>query len=472
MAYKQSSSFVSGFAKAGLFVISCLLGGCAVYHTEPLHPAQFARRFSERNLDNSRLVAFIRHQPIVLPVRFPRNQNLATLMAAGWYYSSALRVQLAKLAVDRANMITASELPNPTVAVSPAYAAQSPAGMSPWLLGFDFDIPIQTAGRREDRMAQAAALTQAGRFDLGQIAWNVRRRIREALVNYLFAKSRVRLLRKQAQDTMLIQSLTESRLQAGDISRPVFTAVKIQSRQTARALIKAQGLAKQRQIELAGALSVPVRALAAVRLDDSRLMNLPPVNTLQMNRLNRTALINRMDIQSLLAQYRAAEAALKLQIARQYPNIHLGPGYRYDQGENKFAFGFTVAIPVFNQNQGAIAAANARRKVIAAELNQKQTTVITRIGSALAGYRSALHQWHTADNIASQSLTELRATRSAFKSGAQSRLALAKAQLEFNKFSQAASQSRLAAVLALGKLEDVLEDPLDNTPALPKGVKP
>lgn len=466
----------AAFHAAGIFLALgtiCLIpAGCATYQAKPIKPAVFPSQFHARTLAATGLKNFIARQPIQPQPGFPRVQTLSTLVAAGWYYSPALRVQLATLAVDRANMITASQSPNPTVALSPTYAAKAGPGISPWILGFNFDIPIETAGRREDRMAQAAALMRAGRYDLGQIAWNVRQDVRQALINYVFAQQRVQLLRQQAQNTALIESLIRSRFQAGDISRPVYTAAEIQAHQAALALVAAQGQLRQRRIELAGAMSIPVRALAGVRLSDALLMKTPPEHTLNMKRLSRAALLNRMDIQSLLAQYQAAEAELKLQIARQYPDIHLGPGYNFNQGANDFTLGFTLALPIFNQNQGAIAAANAQRRVIAAELQQKQTVVITQISATLSQYRSALRQLRTADAIEVQARMQLRATRSAFKAGAQSRLAFAEAQLVLNTFAQAALQARLSAVGTLGNLEDVLEKPLGNTPAEPKGTKP
>ena len=468
----MSAVFTRNAVLLALGTLGLAPAGCATYQAKPLKPTIFQSQFNARTLAATGLKNFIARQPIKPHPGFPRVQTLSTLVAAGWYYSPALRVQLATLAVDRANMITASQSPNPTVALSPTYAAKAGPGISPWILGFNFDIPIETAGRRSDRMAQAQALTQAGWYDLGQIAWNVRQGVRNALLQYTFAQKQVRLLRQQAQTTAQILRLIQSRFHAGDISRPVFTATEIQAHQAALALVAAQGQVRQRRIQLAGAMSLPVRALADIRFRDKRLMMLPPVRKLNLKRLSRAALLNRMDIQSLLAQYQAAEAALQLQIARQYPNIQLGPGYSFNQGANEFTLGFTMALPIFNQNQGAIAAANAQRLVIAAELEQKQTAVITAIRSALSQYRSALRQWRAAKSIERQARTELRATRRAFKAGAQSRLALAEARLTVNTFAQSALQARLSAVRTLGTLEDVLQKPLGNTPTMPKGIQP
>lgn len=164
--------------------------GCTTYHARPLHPAAFVQKFSGRALTSPRLIDYVKNEKIKIPKRFPQRWNAASLVCAGWYYSPALRVQQAQIAVDRANMVTAAESPNPSVALSPTYAAKAGAGISPWILGFNFDIPIETAGRREDRMVQAKALTQAGGYDLGQIAWTVRQKIRMAIIRYLFAQKR------------------------------------------------------------------------------------------------------------------------------------------------------------------------------------------------------------------------------------------------------------------------------------------
>ncbi len=448
------------------------LDGCAQYHAQPLHPATFHSHFQHRSLTNPHLRKFIAAQPIRMPPGFPHRQTLSTLVATGWYYSAALRVQAAQIALAQANLITASQSPNPTVGLSPTYAAKVSPGVSPWILGFNFDIPIETAGRRQDRMAQAAALIHAGRFNFGQTAWNVRQTIRRAFITYLYARKHVRLLARQAADTRLIASLLKARFAAGDISRPVFAAAQIQTRQAALALLAGQGRMRQRRSQLAAALSVPARALAGVKWFTPHLWTLPRVRALKLRPLVRAALLNRMDIQSLLEQYQAAEAAFKLQVARQYPDIHLGPGYKFDQGANEFTLGFSMTLPVFNQNQGAIAAANAHRRLIAANLRQQQTMVITAIGTGLATYRADLRQWRAARAIALRQRRQWHLTREAFHAGAQSRLALAEAQFALMTYQLLALHERRQAALALGHLDNLLEKPLGRTPAQPKGLQP
>jgi len=38
-------------------------------------------------------------------------------------------------------------------------------------------------------------------------------------------------------------------------------------------------------------------------------------------------------------------SALELEIDKQYPDIHLGPGFTYDQGQDKWGLGVTFQFP-------------------------------------------------------------------------------------------------------------------------------
>src|SRR5262249_49546901 len=86
-----------------------------------------------------------------------------------------------------------------------------------------------------------------------------------------------------------------------------------------------------------------------------------------------------------LADYGASQSALQLEIARQYPDVRIGPGYEYDQGLNKWStIGVSLELPVLNRNAGPIGEADARRTEAAARFAELQATVIDEIDRALA----------------------------------------------------------------------------------------
>src|SRR5262249_23060740 len=101
----------------------------------------------------------------------------------------------------------------------------------------------------------------------------------------------------------------------------------------------------------------------------------------------RAALLNRLDIRSKLLEYAAAEAEIKLEIARQYPSISITPGFLWDQGDNIWSLAATL-VPAVLGNRPAIAAAQARRAVEASQFRALQDRVIAQAQGAEASYAS------------------------------------------------------------------------------------
>ena len=66
-----------------------------------------------------------------------------------------------------------------------------------------------------------------------------------------------------------------------------------------------------------------------------------------------------------LLEFAAADAEVKLEVARQYPAIGLRPGYLWDQGDNVWALALDLVLPPTLGNAPAIHAAQARRETAA-----------------------------------------------------------------------------------------------------------
>nr|QQZ49430.1 hypothetical protein JKL49_20890 [Phenylobacterium glaciei] len=62
-----------------------------------------------------------------------------------------------------------------------------------------------------------------------------------------------------------------------------------------------------------------------------------------------------------VVDYDLAESALRTEVARQYPEVRIGPGYTYDHGVQKIPFNLTLVLPPLDLNRAAIAQAEARR---------------------------------------------------------------------------------------------------------------
>lgn len=431
-----------------------LLSGCARFKPEPISPETTADNFDSRSLTNENLRAFLQTNHVI--AEWPcRTWDLNTLTCAAFYYQPALAEARAQLASTQASEVTAGQRPNPTLSVSPTYdTTTSP----PWIPGVSLDIPLETAGKRSKRIAQAKSLSEAARWDFIAAAWQTRSHVRAALLSLYTARENERLLAKQEFAQSNVVHLTQGQFNAGVASSSDLAQARVVADTVRLSREDAIGQTKTSQVQLASAIGLPARALDEAQFDFSELEKLP--DNLTKPEVRRTAVLNRTDIRSALAQYAASQSALQLEIAKQYPDVHLNPGYELDQTDNKWTLGLSVDLPVLNQNQGPIAEATAKRKQAAAHFLSVQANAISEIDVALAVYGVALKKLELAKALQSDLQRQFDSVRAQADAGEVDALSLANAQATYYTGAQNHLDALIKAQEALGALEDAMQSPL------------
>jgi len=378
-----------------------------------------------------------------------------------FYYQPALAEGRAQWEAVEATKITAGERPNPTVSVTPGYDSQIPGNFSPWLVTLNFDVPIETAGKRGKRLAQASQLSEAARWNFVSAAWQTRSRVRAALLSLYTARETEALLSRQTAAQSDVVHLLEGQRAVGAVSDFEVTQARIALETTQLALQDAIGQRRQVRVQLANALGLPLRALDGVKFSFAGLDRFP--GELTKPEVRCQALLNRSDVRGALAEYAASQSALQLEVANQYPDVHLGPGYGWNTGnagDNQWTLGLSLTLPVLNQNQGPVAEAKAKRAAAAAHFLTVQTAAIAEIDCALAGYQAALQQRATATALWDNLQKQLDSVRAQAQAGEVEPLAVANAEVEFNTGAQNRLDALVRAQQALGQLEDAVQSPL------------
>lgn len=449
-----------------LFVSTALMVGCVSFHPKPLSPSETASAFEARTLDDPGLKKFmeqnLHHEVMPWP---PTAWDINALTLVAFYYHPDLDVVRAKWGVAEAGVITAGGRPNPNIGLSPQYNVDAATGLSPWTLGLTLDIPVETAGKRGYRVAQAKHRSEAARLNIAAMAWQVRSRLRASLLNLYAAKQAEPILKKQQAIQEEIVQLLEERLAVGEASQPDVTQAHISLDQTRLLLLEAQKQHAEARVQLADAMGLPVDALNGLEIAFDFLDRLS--QDLPSQDIRRQALLNRPDILSALAEYAASQSALQLEIARQYPDIHLGPGYAWDQGDSKWSLGFSISLPVLNRNEGPIAEAEAQRKETAARFTALQARVIGEIDRALAGARVARKKLETTEALLSDRKDQYETAQAMFDIGESDRLALLSAQLELGSTALSRVDALVKAQQSLGLLEDSVQRPFDGLGSSP-----
>ena len=182
-ADSQRERVASGLSRLLGALATCLavtVTGCASYKPQPISPAHTATALESRTLENPRLQQFI-EAALGRGGKADETSawDVSRLVLAALYYHPDLDIARAKLAVARAGVMTAQQVPNPNLGIGLGYNG-TVTTPTPWTIGSVVNFLVETFGRRQYRTAQAEALTQAARNDLATAAWQVRGRVRTA----------------------------------------------------------------------------------------------------------------------------------------------------------------------------------------------------------------------------------------------------------------------------------------------------
>ncbi len=446
-----------------LLIILASLSGCAMqsFRARPLDPTKLAASYETRTLDSAALGQFIQtslgQDATPWP---PKSWSGRMLTLAAFYYSPDLDAARAKWGTAKAGVISAAQRPNPTLQL-PFQHTTGSSGRSPWTYGLGLDIPLETAGKRGYRMARAQQLSDAARFAIGSVAWQVRSRLRARLLTLYAATQKASILKRQIEVENQIAKMLQQRLAAGEASATEVNQQRIALVRTRTALANAQQQMQDARAQVASAIGVPVDALDGISISFSEFDRIYP--DIPTRDAQREAILNRADLLGALAEYEASQNALQLEIAKQYPDVHLGPGYLWDQGATKIAFGVTgIALPILNQNQGPIAEAKARRAEAATKVISLQAQAIDQTGRALVAYRAALKRLSQSDALVSAQQRQLSSMHKMYQSGETDRLTLALAQQALFAVKLEHQTALTQVQQSLNQIEDAIERPLDD----------
>jgi outer membrane protein TolC len=401
-----------------------------------------------------------------LPAWPPARLDLEALTLVAFYFLPSLELARAEWAVAEAGVTTAGGRPNPVLTAGPGYNFSVGAGgPTPWIPFANLDLPLETAGKRGHRVARAKELAEAARLRLSTVAWKVREQLHANLLEHAAATARAERLRAQQRIQEKMLALLEQRVEAGAAARTEMSPVRIALLKTGLDLAAAVRQAEASRVALAGSLGLPVRALEGVAFDLDVSTSPKTDPSLTAPEARQRALTSRSDVLGALAEYAASQSALQLEVARQYPDLHLGNGYQYDQGEHKWTLGLSAELPVFNRNQGPIAEAEARRQAQAVRVLALQARIIADVDGALAAWSNALEQAAKQSQVRLLAAEQAETVAALVNAGAADALELAGAQLEAAATDLAQQDALVSVHRAGAQLEAALQRPIPTWPA-------
>lgn len=426
-----------------LVTAAAALAGCAHYTAAPLRPETFQPAFEARRLDE-KAPGETWAEPELLSAALKRNPQVAEARAK--YETAVAAARTAKVGPPISLTLTAE------------YANESPR----WGYSGAADIPLDVGGRRTARMTSAELQALQAWYDYAEAVWSVRTALAKAVVARRTAQAEVRLaadavaLRRERQDRLA------RRVAAGEDDRSLALVAQTELAAAQRRLADARGRLAQASADLGKALGVTTATAETVTLAEAPAS--PALDGL--GEWRRDALLQRSDVLRAMVDYDLAETALRLEVAKQYPEVRLAPGYNYDHGVTKLPFGLSLTLPPADLNRHAIAQAETARMAAGRSVETLQANALAAVDAADGAVRTARA---AAEAGAGRDVPAARAAsdsaRRAVAAGAADRVDELGARAAVLDAELTLLDNRRTEAIALADLEDALRRPFDPASA-------
>ena len=429
--------------------------GCAPYVPMRLQD-DVQHSYESRSLNNQEVLNFITKYSPENNQRKTWDLNKLTL--AAFYYSPNLELSRAERDTSTAALTTAENGPNPVFSWLPQFVSNA-HGAPTWAQGFNLDLGIETAGKKELRIETATFLESAKKAAILETAWLIRNHIRDALLLVQKAKENIALIKEEQAILKDDSNYKSQKINSGETSSLVVLDTNSLLLKNEFALKDASYQLLEAKLALADAVSVPLAAVNSITLDCSAVEKLEIIPEDFLSYSKEYALKHRSDILTALATYNAADSAYKLELANQYPDLHLSPNYTWDQGAHKWGLSFTGTQ---NDNAGPILETQSKRKEAAIKFLTLQEQVISDIDSSVILYKSALDKVSVAKNVVSSQDAQNKKIFELLRPGDVTRAIYLRSKLNLISVKNLKLDATFQAATLKGKLESVLEQSIGD----------
>jgi len=361
---------------------------------------------------------------------------------------------------------------NPDLSLRTENHSQRGDNGSPWSIGAGLQFTFNTRPLLSAQGGVATAEAGEAEVAAGEVAWRLYRQLGEALLALQAAEEGQRL----AQDAV---ALAEARAESAGIRQRYGAASALEVQLAQEALLAARresaGLgaaATTARAQVAQVLALPVEALERQRLAPWPVLapraegeGAGP----DAGAARSIALRNRLDLARELALYEVAEANVRLEVARQYPQIRLGPGLVWDQGDNIWQLGLALPLALLQRNLAAINAAEARREAQASLVLARQTAVAGDVESARQRVAALVAPLLAAQREAVAAESRVDLVRRQFDAGAADAATLIAARAVLLQAQRQVHDSTVLWRQAQWALEAALQSPLRSADSAPGG---
>lgn len=389
---------------AWILALGLLMTGCQSYQRKPLELANYASEWADRSLDIESIQDYantiaspkaddtsfnsadglslgeaeavaLHFNPRIRLSRAQAEVPLASAKEAGWWPDPQLETEVLRF-LNRGKK-TKFRFDGPSVdgintgvlgsnGFNPGGIESTPPGYrrtggdfidDPWIVGASLTFTVPIFGRLAVEKDLKWTEYNASWRRILVAEWELLTNVRESWLNWSTLHERVHVTREYIEKLEDIADIAGQLSKAGELKPTEARVLRIELASQRTKLRTLQNDAEQARIKVFSLLGV--RPDAPVTLVPQVMVS--SVDFAPEGRESQL-LENHPRIKAALADYEAAEQALRLEIRLQYPDLQIGPSFSFEEGFSRLGLGMGFPIPLWNRNRQGIAQAIAERE--------------------------------------------------------------------------------------------------------------
>jgi cobalt-zinc-cadmium efflux system outer membrane protein len=243
-------------------------------------------------------------------------------------------------------------------------------------------------GKRSSRIRKAETETDVLRLEYEIAKFNIVAEVKRAFVTFLSAGKKLALTREANKIATQLATAVSDRVAAGAVSPIEETRARVALAVSSADVERTAREVETARRELAAAMgeATPSFDLPSGDLDED--LSVPAAENIS-ERIATTPDVTRWG-----AELGRRNAALNAERTMAVPDVTLKGGIKRfrESSENTFVLGFSVPLPLFNRNQGAIREAEAQRDKVAVERKTTEVFLHSQVGQRLAALAAAARE--------------------------------------------------------------------------------
>lgn len=307
--------------------------------------------------------------------------SLDDVIAVAMGNNPAIREALTQAAAARAKAYQASLYPNPVLATA-----------SPQLTGSDSQYnvfasqDIVTKGKLRLDTAAASGTAREAEWNAVRTRFEVLTTVRQRFYTTLAAQRRAEVLQELLEIARKSKDVGDRLLKGGEGTRTDVLLLDIELDRSIVSLQNANTMVDASRRQLIAALGVPDLAISRVKGDLEAKTPAYDMIAVEQGVVTRNALARAAEVEIGRSQILLERAQVE-----PFPNVNFLGGYQYQVNEphQQGLYQVTMALPLWNRNQGNIRAAQQSVGTATAQLGRVRNELSNQTAAALGRYLSA-----------------------------------------------------------------------------------